>query len=80
MQFSRFSTLWESEIRINLKIDADDLNGSRRRFCVRGKIYHIHQEEGRQYGGKSECVYGVCTVEHKIEIETNLTHCTSHQT
>jgi len=36
--------LWRSEIRINLKIDADALNRRRRRFCVRRTVYHIYQE------------------------------------
>jgi hypothetical protein len=36
----RFTTLWRSEIRINLKIDADALNRRRRRFCVRRTICH----------------------------------------
>jgi hypothetical protein len=31
----RFTTFWRSEIRINLKIDADALNRRRRRFCDR---------------------------------------------
>jgi hypothetical protein len=38
-----FTTLWRSEIRINLKIDADALSRRRRRFCVRHTIYHIYQ-------------------------------------
>jgi hypothetical protein len=41
------TTLWRSEIHINLKIDADALNRRRRRFCVRRKIYHIYEEQGR---------------------------------
>jgi hypothetical protein len=39
---TRFTTLWRSEIHINLKIDADALNRRRRRFCVRRSIYHIY--------------------------------------
>jgi hypothetical protein len=38
---ARFTTLWRSEIHIDLKIDADALNRYRRRFCVRRTIYHI---------------------------------------
>jgi hypothetical protein len=41
------TTLWRSEIHINLKIDADALNRRRRRFCIRRKIYHIYEEQGR---------------------------------
>jgi len=40
---TRFTTLWRSEIRINLKIDADTLNRRWRRFCVRRTVYHIYQ-------------------------------------
>jgi hypothetical protein len=40
---TRFTTLWRSEIRTNLKIDAEALNRRRRRFCVRRTIYHIYQ-------------------------------------
>jgi hypothetical protein len=39
----RFKTLWRSQIHINLKIDDDDLNRRRRRFCVRRTMYHIYQ-------------------------------------
>jgi hypothetical protein len=66
-----FRTLWRSEIRINLKIDADAPNRRRRRFCVRRTIYHIHQGEGRQYPGNCACVYVVCIVKKKTENETN---------
>jgi len=38
-----YTTLWRSEIHINLKIDADALNRRRHRFCVRRTIYHIYQ-------------------------------------
>jgi len=44
---TRFTTLWGSEISINLKIDADALNRRRRRFCDRRTIYHIHQGQWR---------------------------------
>jgi hypothetical protein len=40
---ARFTTLWRSEIHINLKIDADALNRRRRRFYVGPTIYHIYQ-------------------------------------
>jgi hypothetical protein len=40
---TRFTTLWRSEIHINLKIDADALNRRRRRLCIRRTICHIHQ-------------------------------------
>jgi hypothetical protein len=40
-----FTTLWKSEIHINLKIDADALNRRRRRLCVRRTVYHIYQGE-----------------------------------
>jgi hypothetical protein len=40
---TRFTTLWRSEIRINLKIDADVLNRRRRRFRVCRTIRHIYQ-------------------------------------
>jgi hypothetical protein len=40
---TRFTTLWRSEIHINLKIDAGALNRRRRRFCVRRSICHIYQ-------------------------------------
>jgi hypothetical protein len=42
---TRFTTLWRSEIRINLKIDADAHNRRRRRFCIRSTIHHIYQGE-----------------------------------
>jgi hypothetical protein len=38
---TRFTTLWRSEIRMNLKIEADALNRRWRRFCVRRTVYHI---------------------------------------
>jgi hypothetical protein len=56
---TRFKMLWRSEIHINLKIDADDLNRRRRRFCVRRTIHHMNQEQIRQYAGKCACVYGI---------------------
>jgi len=58
---SRFTTLWRSEIHINIKIDADDLNRRRRRFCVRRK-YIICQGQWRQYAGKCACIYCICSV------------------
>jgi hypothetical protein len=39
---TRFTALWRSEIRINLKIDLDALNRRWRRFCVSRTIYHIY--------------------------------------
>jgi hypothetical protein len=72
--------LWRSRIHINLKIDADALNRRRRRFCVRRKVYHIYQEQRREYAGKCACVYGVCSVKNKFENETYLTACTSNLT
>jgi hypothetical protein len=39
---TRFTTLWRSEIRIKLKIDADALNRRWRRFCVRRAVCHIY--------------------------------------
>jgi hypothetical protein len=42
---TRFKTLWRNEIRINLKIDADDLNRRRRHFCFRPTVCHIYQEQ-----------------------------------
>jgi hypothetical protein len=77
---TRLTTLWRSEIHINLKIDADALNRRRRRFCVRRTTYHIYPGERRQNAGKCACVYGVCSVKNKIENETNLTDCTSNLT
>jgi hypothetical protein len=74
---TRFTTLWRSEIHINLKIDADALNRRRRRFCVRRTTYHIYKGQRRKYAGKRACVYGICSVKNKIENETNLTDCTS---
>jgi hypothetical protein len=62
-----FRTLWRSEIRINLKIDADALNRRRRRFCVRRSIYHIYQRHRRQYVDKCAGVYGICILKNKIE-------------
>jgi hypothetical protein len=38
-----FTTLWRSEIHINLKIDAEALNRRWRRFCIRSTVYHIYQ-------------------------------------
>jgi hypothetical protein len=77
---TRFTTLWRSEIRINLIIDADALNRRRRRFCVRRTMYHIYPGQRKQYAGKCACVYGMCSVKNKIENETNLTDCTSNLT
>jgi hypothetical protein len=39
----RFRTLWRSEIRVNLKIDAGALNRRRRRFSVRRTVCDIYQ-------------------------------------
>jgi hypothetical protein len=77
---ARFTTLWRSEIHINLKIEADAVNRRRRHFSFRRKIHHIYQGQIRQYAGK--CVYdsGVCSVKNKIENETNLTDCTFNLT
>jgi hypothetical protein len=38
---TRFTTLWKSEIHINLKFDADALKRRRRHFRVRRAMYHI---------------------------------------
>jgi hypothetical protein len=78
--WTRFKTLWRSEIHINLKIDADALNRRRSRFCVRRKIYRIYQGQRWEYAGKCACVHGVCSVKNKIENETNLTDCTANLT
>jgi hypothetical protein len=40
-----FTTLWKSEIHINLKIDAEALNRRRRRFRVRRTIHHVYLGE-----------------------------------
>jgi hypothetical protein len=40
---TRFTTLWRSEIRIKLKIDADALNRRWRRFCIRRTVCPIYQ-------------------------------------
>jgi hypothetical protein len=69
---TRFTLLWRSEIHINPKIDADALNRLRRRFCVRPKMHHIYQGQRRQYAGKSACVYGIFSMNNKIENKTNL--------
>jgi hypothetical protein len=42
-----FQTLWRSGIHISLKIDAENLNRRRRRFCVRRTIYNIYQRQER---------------------------------
>jgi hypothetical protein len=41
--YAQYTTLWRSQIQINLKIDADALNRRRRRFCVQRTMYHIYQ-------------------------------------
>jgi hypothetical protein len=64
-----YTTLWSSEIHINLNIDVDALNRPQRRFCVRSTIHNIYQGECRQYAGKCACVYGICSVKNKIENE-----------
>jgi hypothetical protein len=69
---TRFTTL-RSELCIKLKIDADALNRRRRRLCVRRTIYPIHQG---QNAGKCACVYGICSVNNKIQNETNHINCT----
>jgi hypothetical protein len=56
---TRLTTLWRSEIHINLKIDADALNRRRRRFRVLHTIRHIYQGERRQYADKCACAYGI---------------------
>jgi hypothetical protein len=61
------TTLWRSEIHMNLKIDADAQNRRWRRFRVRRRAYHTYQGKGRQYAGKSECVYGISSVKNKIK-------------
>jgi hypothetical protein len=43
---TRYTTLCRSEIQINLKIDAEDLNRRCRRFCVRRPVHHISGSEG----------------------------------
>jgi hypothetical protein len=40
---TRFTTLWCTEIHMDLKIDADALNPRRRRFCLRRIIHLIYQ-------------------------------------
>jgi len=72
--------LWRSEIRINLKIDADALNRHRRRFCVRRTVYDIYRGQCRQYAGKYACVYGICREKNKIENERNHTDWTCNLT
>jgi len=49
-------------MHVNLKIDPDDLNRRRRRFCVRRKIYHIYKWRRRQYACRCAWVYVVCRV------------------
>jgi hypothetical protein len=75
-----FTTLWKSEIHINLKIYADALNRRWRRFCVRRTMCHIYQGQRRQCAGTCACVYGICNMENKVEDETNLTDCNSNPT
>jgi hypothetical protein len=38
-----FHNVVRIELHINLKIDADALNGRWRLFCIRRTIYHIYQ-------------------------------------
>jgi hypothetical protein len=40
---TRLTTLWRSEIHMNLKIDADALNRRWRRFRVRRTVQHNYQ-------------------------------------
>jgi hypothetical protein len=54
-----FQTLWRSEIRINVTIDAGALNRRRSRFCVRRTVYHINPGQRRHYAGKFACVYSI---------------------
>jgi hypothetical protein len=61
-----FTTLWRSEIHINLKIDADALNRRRRRFRLRRTVYHIYQRQGWQCAGKCAHIYDVHNVKNKI--------------
>jgi hypothetical protein len=75
-----FHNVVEKQNPYNLKIDADALNRGRRRFCIRRKVYHIYQVQWMQYAGNFACVYGLCSVKNKIEIETNLSDCTSNLT
>jgi hypothetical protein len=71
--------MWSSEIHINRKIDADALNRRRRRFCVRRTMY-IYQRQRRQDAGNCASVYGISSVNNKIENKTNLTDCTFNLT
>jgi len=77
---TRLTTLWRSEIHISLKVDADTLKRRWRRFCVRWTIYHIYHTQWRQYADKCACVYGIYSMNNKVEKETNLTNCTSNLT
>jgi hypothetical protein len=54
---TRLTTLWRSEIHMNLKIDADALYRRWRHFRVRRTVHHIYQGQRRQYAGKCACVY-----------------------
>jgi hypothetical protein len=66
--------MWNSEIRINLKIDADA------GVVFVSGVKYIYQGQWSEYTGKCACVYGVYSVNNKIEIEINLTDCTSNLT
>jgi hypothetical protein len=68
-------TLWRSAIHINLKIDADPLNRRWLLFCVRRTIYRNSQG---QYACKCASVYGICSVQNKIENESNPADSTSN--
>jgi len=47
-----FTTIWRSEIRISLTLDADALKQRRRWLLLRCTLHHICQGQWRQYARK----------------------------
>jgi hypothetical protein len=66
---TRLTTLWRSEIHINVKIDADALNRRRRRFCVRVQyvIYIKDTECSILVSAHASTVYAVSRIKPKTK-------------
>jgi len=54
--FPARSTMWRSEIHIDLEINADATNRRRRRFCLRRTVCRIYQGLCWPYPGYCACV------------------------
>jgi hypothetical protein len=64
---TRLTTWCGSDTDMYINTDADVLNRRWRSFRVRRTVYHIYQEQWRQYTGTWKCVYGICSMQNKIK-------------